>query len=420
MYKLLGANLILTLPGYFYIHFIIFIYLGSALIFINNGAQNYLYIISTHLVLIILPMGIALTNKLLILNYPMVLNTYLGKPIIDKQSGNQFNILYLIVLCISIAVALVYFYRLEIIPINYLITSLSDKLDFIELAQLREAATTTFKFGKLHRYRFFIAQMIPLLVIIAFIKSKLSNSNLWRFQFYLLTIFAIYGSIADLQKAPLIHLIILIFLASWIFQGKINLKNVGILISLIFIILSLMYNYIIGVNQGSLSDILIRIGNRILLTQTNALYYYFSLFPSSHDFLYGASLPNPAGIFQFEHFPITKWIFINGFNRHNWEVVGTAPSAFIGEIYSNFGFLIMVLSILFFSMMLQFIQIKFTSKPRTLLYTAFYTYVVFLSGKFAFTGLFNVVHIYLFIFLFSTLFMTDGYRVLVGAINSEK
>ena len=153
-----------------------------------------------------------------------------------------------------------------------------------------------------------------------------------------------------------------------------------------------------GINQGSFLAILSSIGKRLFFSQTGALYYYFSLFPSLHDFLYGSSLPNPAGLFQFEHFPLTKWIFANGINR-SWEIVGTAPSAFIGEIYANFGYPIMVLSILMFSMLIQFVQIKFITKPRTLLLTAYYVYFVSLSGQFALTSFFLVVHLYLIIFI---------------------
>ena len=173
-----------------------------------------------------------------------------------------------------------------------------------------------------------------------------------------------------------------------------------------------------GVDQDSSVRLLENIGNRIFFTHTTALYHYFSLFPSSHDFLYGVSFPNPAGIFQFENFPLTKWIFINGLNRSR-QIVGTAPSAFIGEIYANFGFLIMILSILLLSMFLQFIQIKFIAKPRTLLLTTFYTYFVFLSGQFAMTGIFIVLHLYLFIFLFVAIVCTDGYTMLTGTFNSE-
>ena len=192
--------------------------------------------------------------------------------------------------------------------------------------------------------------------------------------------------------------------------------QLGLMITSILSILSIMYFYIMGVNQASFAILIIVIGKRLFFTQTRALYHYFSLFPSSHDFLYGASFPNPAGIFQFENFPLTKWVFINGMHN-NSQIVGTANSAFIGEIYANFGFLIMIVSIFLFSMALQLVQIKFTLKPRTLLLTAFYVYFVFLAGQFAMTGLFVVIHLYLFIFLITAIIIVDGYKILAGSIK---
>jgi hypothetical protein len=418
MYKLLGTNLLLTMPGFFYVNYIIFIFIGSPFIFIDNGADNYLYIISTNLLLIIFPIGIGIVNRLMAKDYPAGLSSFLNKPVVDNQSGKHYSLLYLLILAVSITVTFVYYSKLGVIPINYLLSNLSDQLDIGKLAKLREISTTTFKLGKLHRYKFFMAQMIPLLVIISYIKYKVSKGSFWRIQFYILTVFAMYRSISDLQKKPIIDFIILLFILFWIFRGKINLIQVGGLLSIIVTLLSFMYYYIMGINQGSLLPIFMSIGRRLFFSQTYALYHYFSLFPSSHEFLYGLSLPNPAGIFQFETFTITKWIFtaIHGSS----QIVGTAPTVFIGEMYANFGFPIMVLSILLFSMVLQYIQIKFTYKSRTVLLTSFYTYFVFLSGQFALTGIFVVVHLYLFIFLFTAIILVDGSKILTSTLNSSE
>ena len=128
------------------------------------------------------------------------LSFFLNQPIIDNQSSKHFYILYVFILTFSIAVTLLYYANLDVIPINYLLSSLSGQMDISELAKLRETSTTTFKLGKLHRYRFFMAQMIPFLVIISFIKYKISRENFWRIQFYILTVFAMYRSVSDLQR----------------------------------------------------------------------------------------------------------------------------------------------------------------------------------------------------------------------------
>ena len=416
MFNILGKKIFLTIPGVFYVFFIVFIFLGSPFCFLKKDAVNINYFLAVHLVLILLPIGISLTNKLMNIEFKEVFNTYLDSPVIDRQPGGHFIPPFLVILLVTIGMTFLYYSKLEIIPINYLFSNLIDGLEVVELGKMREAATTTFKLGKLHRYNIFMVQILPFLVIITLFKSKVSRNNFWGLIFFILTVFTIYRCISDLQKAPIVDFIILIFLASWIFKGKINWMQIGVMITSILSMLSIMYFYIMGVNQASFAKLITVIGKRLFITQTRALYHYFSLFPSSHDFLYGASFPNPAGIFQFENFPLTKWIFINGM-YHNSQIVGTANSAFIGEIYANFGFPIMVLSVLLFSMAVQLVQIKFILKPRTLLLTAFYTYFVFLAGQFAMTGVFIVIHLYLFIFLITAIIIVDGYTILTGSIK---
>ncbi len=415
--KLSGKNFILTLPGFFFIHFVIFIFIGSPWYYLHKGGTNHLYLLATHLVLIIFPLGVLLTNTLMQVKFYDDFTQYLSEKIVDKQPGNQFIMFYMFGLLIALGVTFLYFSKLDIIPVNFILQHLTDEVNFTDLAKLRESSTTTFTLGKLHRYKFFMAQMIPFLVIVALFKSKLSKMKLWKLLFLVITLFAMYRSISDLQKKPLLDFIILLFTAGWIFNGKVNWKQVSGMVAVSISILCVMYIFIMGLTNRPFWMLLEGIANRLFLGQTSPLYYYFSLFPSAHDFLYGASLPNPGGIFQFENFPITKWIFINGLNR-SWEIVGTAPSAFIGEMYANFGFPIMVLSILMLSMSLQLIQIKFIQKPRTLLMSAFYTYFVFLSGQFAMTGMFIVAHVYLVIFLLLAVFFVDGYRLYSGKVKN--
>ena len=103
MINIFGKNILLTMPGYFYIHFLVFIFLGSPIYFLNKGAINIHYIVATNLVLIILPIGISLVNKIMNFQFKLALNTYFDTPVIDKQSGNHFIPLYLFILFILTA-----------------------------------------------------------------------------------------------------------------------------------------------------------------------------------------------------------------------------------------------------------------------------------------------------------------------------
>ena len=94
-------------------------------------------------------------------------NAYLDSPVVDRQPGTHFMPPFLLILFITIGMTFLYYSKLEIIPINYLLSNLIDGLKVVELGQMREAATTTFKLGKLHRYNIFMVQMLPFLVLIA-------------------------------------------------------------------------------------------------------------------------------------------------------------------------------------------------------------------------------------------------------------
>ena len=181
MFNLLGKKIFLTIPGVFYVFFIVFIFLGSPYYFLKKDAVNINYFFAVHLVLIILPIGISLTNKLMNIEFKEVFNTYLDSPVIDRQPGSHFIPPFLFILVATLGVTFLYYSKLEIIPINYLLSNLIDGLEVVELSKMREAATTTFKLGKLHRYNIFMVQILPLLVIIALFKSKISRNNFWHF-----------------------------------------------------------------------------------------------------------------------------------------------------------------------------------------------------------------------------------------------
>ena len=65
MFNILGKKMLLTIPGVFYVFFIVFIFIGSPFYFLLKDAVNINYFVAVHLVIILLPIGISLTNKLM-------------------------------------------------------------------------------------------------------------------------------------------------------------------------------------------------------------------------------------------------------------------------------------------------------------------------------------------------------------------
>ena len=104
MVKTLGYNFILTLPGFFYVYFVIFIFLGSPFYFIYQGMNNIYYITATHLVLLIFPIGIIISNRIMNVDFKTqskLLDSYawhdFGKgysKIKNRQPGKVAEILF--------------------------------------------------------------------------------------------------------------------------------------------------------------------------------------------------------------------------------------------------------------------------------------------------------------------------------------
>ena len=90
MLNILGKKMLLTIPGVFYAFFIVFIFLGSPFYFLKKDALNINYFVAVHLVLILLPIGISLTNKLMKIEFNEIFNKYLESPVIDRQSSGHF------------------------------------------------------------------------------------------------------------------------------------------------------------------------------------------------------------------------------------------------------------------------------------------------------------------------------------------
>ena len=102
------------------------------------------------------------------------------------------------------------------------------------------------------------------------------------------------------------------------------------------VLIGLMYVYFKGSSSiwvGIQSGI-----SRITTGQMSGLYHYLDIIPDQVDYLLGRSLPNPRGIFPWEHYRLTVEV-MNIVHKGLAEqgIVGSMPTFFWGEMYANFG-----------------------------------------------------------------------------------
>lgn len=397
--RIYGRNFIITIPGLYYAFYVGFIFVGSPFVFIQNNYDNFYYYLSTHLGLILPIIGMYIGVKFTNRDAKVSFDKFLFQPLTNQYGGFSLFLPYSILCLISLAISLKYLSLIEI-PLFYLIQDVDSVLS---LAKLRELATTTLKGAKLHRYRFFMVQLLPLLTLIAYFKMRLTQKINWRVIF--LSLFAItsFLGVADLQKRPILDFFLMIFVASSLYSGKVNYRRIFIIGLIFILILILMYMTIMGLSERSLIDVLEAISSRVFIGQTHPLYLYFEAFPWKHDFLYGTSFPNPGGLLPHKPFPLTKYIFKT--NMGLVDIVATAPTVFFGEIYANFGFMIMLPWIFFVGLLLQLIQTYFENHSKTILSLSFYAFYVVWCTRLALTGFFLVFHLYLVLFFIISQFI---------------
>ncbi|MCH8303873.1 MAG: oligosaccharide repeat unit polymerase [Candidatus Marinimicrobia bacterium] len=410
--RIYGRNFIVTIPGMFYLSYIILIFVGSPVVFIDSNYSALAYYISTHLGMFLPILGIMFVNHYSQTNTRSALEKFLQKPLVERYGGASFRIPFLILCAVSIAVSYKYLSAIDI-PIFYLFGDLDSALS---LAKLREMATTTLKGIKLHRYRFFMSQLLPVLSIIAYLKMKMNGRFFWKILFLSLFFATSFMAVVDLQKKPLLAYLLMVFVAMSFYKGRVNYRSIVIITLIILLLLFAMFTFIMGLEGRPFSDVLSAISSRLFIGQSYPLLLYFQAFPQKHDYLYGQSFPNPGGMFPFKPFPLTRYIFNT--NLGIADIAATAPTVFFGEIYANFGFAIMMLWMIFVGILLQLIQNYFQNKEKNVILSAFYIFYIIQCMQLALTSFFVVFHLYLILFVAASQFLKLTSKLISGSLRT--
>lgn len=281
-------------------------------------------------------------------NSPIIKNRY------DLSSKNYNWILCLFLF--SVAILIIYRHIIGGFPLENIFSGLKGA----ELALLRSDATNNFS-GKLYRYVMFM-EVLPmfLFILVSFIKEP-NMTKKWKILYFMLMAYNILYALITLQKAPIINFIILCYIIYTFKEREIKKKPLIIVGLLSVVLIVLMYVFFMGVSDETpASEILAGALHRIFISSIMPFYWYIR-FTNEHGLLWGLTFPNPAGILPFEHFRLTVEImnYARGFEG---DTVGTMPTVFIGEMYSNFGVIGIILSSIIVGFFLQTLDIFFWRK----------------------------------------------------------
>lgn len=274
---------------------------------------------------------------------------------LNKKLSLQLFISSIYLICLIVFFD--YIFKLDFVPLFHLFSNVS----FNELSKMRSDSGSAF-IGKYHWYRFFY-RTLPVFLSYFFFADLLTSAKKERKygSFCFSFCFAVIALLLNLEKAPIIWFIIGLFFI-WVLCKKveIRLKHLVIVTFSIFLMLVPSYSFFMGASRPISS-----IFSRVSTGELTPGYFYLKTFPETIEYLFGASFPNPQNLLPFENYRLTIEIMnIMMPDLSEKGIVGSAPTAFWGELYANFGFGGVVTGALFVGTFLWLVSLTMHRKKQ--------------------------------------------------------
>ncbi len=193
--------------------------------------------------------------------------------------------------------------------------------------------------GRYHYYSIFFKTLLPFCVYLLLAQAIIVKRTFARVFAFLTLGGAVYATLMAGEKAPIIWLLCGCFLV-YIHarKGNIRPRTVVAMIACTAMIIVGLITMFVGGEGRTVADLSGWIVSRIFVGGIVPAYFYLQMFPGHHEYLWGASLPNPRNIFPWEHYRLTVEVseFMKG-GVATSDTVGSAPTAFWAEAFVNFG-----------------------------------------------------------------------------------
>ncbi|MFC4182590.1 O-antigen polymerase [Saccharococcus thermophilus] len=325
-------------------------------------------------VMVFLPLSMLLVSRLCGFEAKKEFHRYLESPIKHITANrNEFFYLFLLLSGVSLLAIVYTIWKTPHVPIFALLKGHGHT----SLAELRIEASRYFKGNVLFRNIFAIS-LTPLLSIIAYIFTVLTNEARWKLLFLVLFAAAVFINIYDLAKSPIFFYLIM-FLLVRIYIGKTRLSSAKVLIYGLAgsILLIGMYVVIQGVNDvGAFLSYNKGPLGRILFAQITPTFLHLNLFGEALPFLHGRSLPTfITGLFDLENIRSARMVMAHVFpERIEDGTGGVLNTLFVAEAYANFGYLGIIIGTFYVGMIIQLLYICFIRLPKNPVFLSLFVY----------------------------------------------
>jgi len=371
----------------------VMIYIGSIIVFLQRGAEEPTYLLSTALACLLFPLGGILANVLFKFSPRSELLRLVHSPLTDKGKGAVDIIFCWFVVLVGVSVCLLYLSEVAVNPFLALIRGGSSG---VQIATIRETASQLIP--HFYRYQIVINTLLPFSVVFAFLKWYRKRGVLWGVLCLALGAFLLYVYQYPGNRIYAILPWFFVTVAITIGVGKrfrmkhyISLFMLAVFVLTAFFVLTSRSGISRETIGKDISRMVVLSLRRLTITQTTTLFYRYKLIPSQHDFLYGLAFPDAQGKYSVGNLLWSRSFdlktYVADVMYPNSTLTTTAPSVFYGDVYANFGVGISMLSVLIMGFLLQLVQIWFARHKKTAISVGFYSLFVLFSLSLGYSGL---------------------------------
>lgn len=292
-------------------------------------------------------------------------NIYLEKTVTIAKDFNKkwFTILFFILSFISLLAIVYTLLKTSTIPLLELL-----KGNTSNLAEMRIDAARSFS-GNVYVRNIFAIALAPILSIIAYLYASKTRELKWVLLFFALLGGSVLINVYDLAKSPILFYLLMLILAS-VYAGniKLNWRRIAGYGAVAVVLIIIMYVSIQGV-RGLESYLTYSSGpiGRIILAQISPFFLHLDVFSHSIGFLDERGLPSfIVNMFDMEQIRSARLVMENIFPENvDKGIAGVLNTIFIAEAFAMYGYLGILISIIYVAILVQIIYIVFVRLPKT-------------------------------------------------------
>lgn len=383
MQRLIGVLTIrhLTIPAVFYLTYLVMIFFPSFWVYLDRpGPFRDSFIQGVISVLITVPLGIFLANRMFRFSKREVAKHY-DASVDELRPSLHMYIVHLILVAAALGIVIVYFIQVPTIPVFQMFANPGDTLaltlareESFKLLDPRwksEASTMLF-----YPFLFLRTLLFPVLILTTMGYYLSTREPKWLILFLVTFLVGGFYAVSSLARAPISAIFMRIFFFLYLFhRGRMSR-----LAMIVFVVLMLAFPALVTMfvftGEFNATAGLEAIALRLTYTPALDLYYYFEIFPSTHDYLHGHTLLKPfLKLIEADYFYIENYVhlYISPYGVES----GHANAAFISNLHADFGLWGVLIGGVLTGTFIQGLQIHLTRQRKTVFNIALYSFMVY-------------------------------------------